>query len=120
MDNKIKYFIYCRKSSEAKDRQVLSIEAQTRELQEFADKNGLKIIQVFEEAQSAYKLGRPIFDRMMKLCGEGIANGILTWKPDRLARNALDGERVIQALEMIRFFKKYVHLMRFLGRKIIE
>lgn len=99
MENKIKYFVYCRKSSEAKDRQVLSIEAQIRELKEFADKNGLKIVQVFEEAQSAYKLGRPIFDKMMKLCGEGIANGILTWKPDRLARNALDGGRLIQALD---------------------
>lgn len=95
----IKYFVYCRKSSEAKDRQALSIEAQKRELTEFADKNGLKIIQIFEESQSAYKLGRPVFDKMMRLCQEGIANGILTWKPDRLARNALDGGRIIQALD---------------------
>ncbi len=94
-----KYFIYCRKSSEAKDRQALSIEAQRRELTEYAQRNNLKVIQVFEESQSAYKLGRPIFDNMMKLCEEGLANGILTWKPDRLARNALDGGRVIQALD---------------------
>ncbi len=95
----IKYFIYCRKSSEARDRQALSIEAQRRELTEYAQRNNLKIVQVFEESQSAYKLGRPIFDKMMSLCGEGIANGILTWKPDRLARNALDGGRVIHALD---------------------
>lgn len=95
----INYFIYCRKSSEARDRQVLSIEAQKRELLEYAERNKLKVIEIFEESQSAYKLGRPIFERMMKLCEEGIANGILTWKADRLARNALDGGKVIQALD---------------------
>lgn len=99
MDNKIKYFIYCRKSSEARDRQALSIEAQHRELTEYAQKNNLRVLEVFEESQSAYKLGRPIFDKMMKMCDEGLANGILTWKSDRLARNARDGGRLIQALD---------------------
>ncbi len=36
---------------------------------------------------------------MMELIENGAANGILTWKPDRLARNAMDGGRVIQALD---------------------
>jgi site-specific DNA recombinase len=99
MESKIKYFIYCRKSSEARDRQAISIESQHRELQEYATSHNLKIIEVFEESQSAYKLGRPIFKKMMDLCKEGIANGILTWKTDRLARNAEDGGRVIQNLD---------------------
>jgi site-specific DNA recombinase len=99
MDSKLKYFIYCRKSSEARDKQALSIEAQKRELTEYATSHHLSIIDIFEESQSAYKLGRPVFKRMMELCKEGIANGILTWKTDRLARNAEDGGRVIQALD---------------------
>ena len=99
MNNGLNYIIYVRKSTESKDRQALSIEAQKRELQEFADINNLKVVKIFEESQSAYKLGRPVFDNMMNLCAEGLANGILVWKCDRLARNALDGGRLIQALD---------------------
>jgi len=36
----MKYFIYCRKSTDSGERQVLSIEAQLAELKEFADKRG--------------------------------------------------------------------------------
>lgn len=99
METKLRYFVYCRKSSEARDRQALSIEAQKRELSEYAQRNELSIVKVFEESQSAFKLGRPIFAKMMDLCNEGVANALLTWKPDRLARNAMDGGRVIQALD---------------------
>lgn len=100
MESKLKYIVYCRKSSEARDRQVMSIEAQKRELEELAQKNNLDILgKPFEESQSAYKKGRPVFDKVMRLVEEGVANAILTWKPDRLARNAIDGGRVIQALD---------------------
>lgn len=98
-NNKLKYIIYCRKSQEHVDKQALSIEAQKRELLEYARMNKLQVMQILEESQSAYRLGRPIFDKMMRLFEEGIANAILAWKPDRLARNALDGGRVIQALD---------------------
>ncbi len=98
-DINVKYFIYCRKSSEARDKQALSIEAQKRELNDYARQHNLKIVEVFDESQSAYKEGRPIFHRMMGLIEEGIANGILTWRPDRLARNAIDGGRVINDLD---------------------
>jgi len=99
MNSSLKYFIYARKSSEGKDRQALSIESQIRELREFAAKFSLEIIDVFEESQSAYKLGRPVFDGMMKQIEAEKANALLVWKPDRLARNALDGGRVIQAID---------------------
>jgi len=99
MNPELKYIIYCRKSSESKDKQALSIEAQRRELLDFAKKEKLKIIELFEESQSAYKVGRPIFDNVMRIIETGEANALLTWKPDRLARNALDGGRVIQAMD---------------------
>lgn len=99
MSNKLKYFIYCRKSQESRDRQVLSIESQIRELREFALKEKLEVVDVLEESQSAYKPGRPIFNEMMDKVEDGEGNAILTWKPDRLGRNARDGGRVIQTMD---------------------
>ena len=52
------YFIYCRKSTEAEDRQVLSIESQTTELQRLAEKRGPSFEDILTEARSAKAPGR--------------------------------------------------------------
>ncbi len=95
----LQYIIYARKSQENKDRQVLSIDSQITELREFADKNNLNVVKEFQESQTAYKIGRPIFAEMMELIEMGVANAVLVWKPDRLARNAIDGGRIIQSMD---------------------
>ena len=48
----MKYFIYCRKSTEGEERQALSLPAQIRELKEYADKNLLHIVATYSEAKS--------------------------------------------------------------------
>ena len=48
----IKYFIYCRKSTDEADRQILSIEAQIAELKEFAKREKLEIVDCFTEAKT--------------------------------------------------------------------
>lgn len=93
------YVIYARKSSEDEDRQILSIPAQIAELRALAGARGIAVVEVFEESQSARRPGRPLFARMLDVIERGHASGILCWKPDRLARNMIDGGRIIDALD---------------------
>ncbi|MBI2278896.1 MAG: recombinase family protein [Candidatus Brennerbacteria bacterium] len=88
---KIKYFVYPRKSSEAEDRQVASIEAQIEELTKLARGANLEVLDILSEAQSAKAPGRPIFNDMIQRIYKGEAQGIICWKLDRLARNPVDG-----------------------------
>jgi len=95
----IKYFIYCRKSTEEEERQILSIEAQLTELREYAKQNNLFVVREFTEKQSAKERGRPVFNEMLSQIEKGKANGILAWNPDRLAINSIDGGRIIYLVD---------------------
>jgi len=94
-----KYFLYARKSTESEDRQVLSIEAQITELREFAKKENLTIIAEFTESMSAKEPGRPMFNEMLAKIEKGEADRIIAWHPDRLARNSVDGGRIIYLVD---------------------
>ena len=95
----IKYIAYCRKSTDEKDKQVLSIEAQITELKEFAKRENLIISKFITEAKTAKIPGRKQFNELLQLIEAGKASGILTWHPDRLARNSIDGGKVIYLLD---------------------
>ena len=89
----IKYFIYCRKSSEDEERQILSIEAQITELREYAKKEGLFVVREYTESKTTKEPGREIFNQMLEEIEKGNALRILAWNPDRLARNSIDGAK---------------------------
>ena len=94
-----KFFLYARKSTDVEDKQVLSIEAQITELREFAKRENLEIVEELVEKQSAKIPGRPIFNEMLDKIENGEADGILAWHADRLARNSVDGGRIIYLLD---------------------
>jgi len=95
----MKYFLYARKSTDDEDRQILSIEAQLVELRAFAQRENLFIYKELVEKRTAKEPGRPFFNEMLKAIEKGEAEGILAWHPDRLARNSVDGGRIIYLLD---------------------
>src|SRR3990167_4969717 len=95
----MKYIAYCRKSRDEADKQVLSIEAQIAELKEFAKKEHLEIVEFAEEAKTAKTPGREKFAEVLKKIEKGFASGIIAWHPDRLARNSIDGGKVIYLVD---------------------
>jgi DNA invertase Pin-like site-specific DNA recombinase len=97
--NKPKYFLYARKSTEDDDKQVMSIPAQLVELREFASRENLEILEEFQESKSAKSPGREVFGQMMMRVEQMGNVGILAWHPDRLARNSIDGGRIIYAVD---------------------
>ena len=61
------------------------------ELHDLARREGLAVLDILVEKQTAKAPGRPVFNEMLARIEAGEASGILAWHPDRLARDSLDG-----------------------------
>jgi site-specific DNA recombinase len=99
MDSKTKAFIYLRKSQEREDRQVLSIDSQRQALRELIKRENISPIWLPKEEQSASKIGRPIFEDMIRRIYKGDARHIVTWNANRLSRNSKDAGEIIYAFD---------------------
>lgn len=96
----MRYFQYLRKSTDDKDHQVLSLESQEREnARRYSDNPDIEIVETITEKRSAKVPGRPLFNAMLDRIERGEAEGIIAWLPDRLARNSIDGGRLIYLLD---------------------
>lgn len=97
----VKYCLYARKSSESDERQAMSIDSQIKEMTQLAEKEGLSIQDVRKESHSAKTSGtRAVFNQILSDLEDGIFNGVLTWAPDRLSRNAGDLGRLVDLMDL--------------------
>lgn len=97
---KIKYVLYARKSTESEERQVLSIDSQVKEMLELAEREKLEIVEIRRESHSAKESGqRPVYKEILEDVRRGRFNGILTWAPDRLSRNAGDLGSIVDLMD---------------------
>ena len=109
----IKYCLYARKSTEQEDKQALSIESQVKEMISLAEREGLKIVEIKRESHSSKEVGqRPVYNELINEIRQGKFNGILTWAPDRLSRNAGDLGSVVDLMD-----QKLLHEIRTYGQK---
>src|SRR3989338_286360 len=99
MQKIMKYIAYCRKSTDEKEKQILSIEQQIYELKEFASREKLDIVDFLVEKQSAKITGRKIFDSLIERIEKGEIQGVVSWNPARLARNSIDGGKIIYLID---------------------
>ena len=95
----LRYLVYCRKSTDDKEKQVLSIESQVEEIKQFASREKLNIVDWVIESKTAKTPGRPKFNQVLDRVEKGEFDGIISWHPDRLARNSVDGGRIIYLLD---------------------
>ncbi len=110
MDINIKYCLYARKSTEAEEKQALSIDSQIKEMKQIAERENLTIVEIRKESHSAKESGqRPVFEEIVKDIDIGIFNGIITWAPDRLSRNAGDLGKLVDRMDQ----KKLIQIKTF-------
>jgi site-specific DNA recombinase len=107
---RVKYCLYARKSTESDEMQALSIDSQIKEMEAIAERLNLNVIEVKKESHSAKASGeRPVYKQLLKEIAQGKFNGVLTWAPDRLSRNAGDLGSLVDLMDQ----KKLVHIQTY-------
>ena len=82
---KMKYAIYCRKSTDEENKQVHSLKDQLNHCKDLAKKLHIlpNKIEIIEESASAQKSNnRPRFTEMIRKFEKGEYQGFITWAPD--------------------------------------
>ncbi len=105
-ENSVRYCLYARKSSEGDERQAMSIDSQIKEMSDMANRLGLYVKDIKKESHSAKLSGkRPVFAQLIEDIRNNIFDGILTWAPDRLSRNAGDLGLLVDLMDQNRLIK---------------
>jgi site-specific DNA recombinase len=109
-ETRIRYCLYARKSTESDEQQALSIDSQVKEMTDIAERLKLNVITIKRESHSAKDSGqRPVFKELLEEIRDGKYDGILTWAPDRLSRNAGDLGSVVDLMDQ----RKLIHIQTY-------
>ena len=69
-------------------------------MQALAEREKLNVVEIKREAHSSKEVGqRPVYNELLAEIKQGKFNGILTWAPDRLSRNAGDLGAVVDLMD---------------------
>ncbi len=100
--------LYARVSSKDQEREGFSIPAQQRLLREYAERNGMLIVEEYIDVETAKRAGRTAFDKMVAWLrsNRGSCNTILVEKTDRLYRNLKDYVLLDEVNPEIHFVKE--------------
>ena len=110
----IRYCLYARKSSEAEEKQALSVDSQIKEMISVAQRDNLEIVDIYRESHSAKACGeRPVFNQLLNDIRSEKFNGVLVWHPDRLSRNAGDLGAIVDLFDQKKLIEIKTHSQRF-------
>ena len=107
------YFAYIRVSTVKQGEHGSSLQEQRDAIVAFAARNDFTIVAWFEERETAAKVGRPEFSRMLSALKKGKATGVIFHKIDRSARNLKDWSAVQDLAEQgidVRFSQESINL----------
>jgi DNA invertase Pin-like site-specific DNA recombinase len=82
-----KYFAYIRVSTPRQGERGVSLPEQKEAIERYAKSKNLEICRWFEGRETASKVGRPVFNEMLRLLQKRQAKGVIIHKIDRSARN---------------------------------
>jgi len=93
------YLAYTRVSTVKQGEHGSSLQEQKSSIEAYAARHGLTITGWFEEMETAAKLGRRMFNRMVSELGKGRVAGVIIHKIDRSARNLKDWARLGELID---------------------
>lgn len=95
-----KFIAYYRVSSEEQRKGKLSLETQQEDCHCWAQKNGIHIVEEFNETHSGrWPKARPVYERALEyLRTHPDVEGIIAFRVNRLARNLTDGSHLLEVM----------------------
>lgn len=107
------YYAYIRVSTAKQGQQGSSLQEQRDAITLFAGRHSLHVVKWFEERETAAKIGRQEFSRMVAALKHGKASGVVFHKIDRSARNLKDWSAIQDLAELgidVKFTQESINL----------